>query len=149
MRHSKLFIRKKPHIIQRIQHIKNPNLTTKHRIRIIHRHTSQSFIYVVHFSLIQPPCDIDIVCVIDGNVNGVLDGLEAEAVWITDAFEVCTTGAEIEVGVAVCLSDYCVHVDGPDADAAVSFVTDCNVKVSVHGGRVVMVRVLLSIRKEF
>jgi hypothetical protein len=47
------------------------------------------------------------------------------------------------------LSDYCVYVDAPDADAAVFFVTDCNVKVSVHGGRVVMVRVLLSIRKEF
>src|ERR1700733_9619372 len=98
MRLLKIIIRNQLHIIQRIQRIQNPNLTSKRVGHIIHRHQSQCLLRVLPVHADYPLCDMDIAVMEATAWRG--HDLEEPATWITEQVEDSVV-VTIELAVAV------------------------------------------------
>src|SRR5271170_2860503 len=99
MRPLEIIIRNQLHIIQRIQCIQNPNLTSERVGHIIHRHQSQCLLCVLPVHTDYPLCDMDIEVMAEATAWRGHD-LEEPTMWTTHQFEDSVV-VTIEFAVAV------------------------------------------------
>src|SRR5271155_1450461 len=106
IRPLKIIIPNQLHIIQRIQCIQNPDLTSELVGHIVHRHQSQRVLRVLPVHTDYPLCDVDIeVMAVAGDATAWRGrDLEVPAMWPTYQFEDSVV-VTIEVAVAV----VCLH----------------------------------------